>query len=79
MEPFIPLNDINLFCCCSYDELADEEKVTNSMCNDVLIEEADVEVRPEYIPMTALMRIYASVESGSILPMTLGLVSLEMH
>ena len=57
----------------------DEEKVTNSMCNDVLIEEVDVEVQSEHILMTALMRIYASVESGSILPMTLGLVSLEMH
>ena len=49
--------------------------MTNSMCN-VLIEEVDVEIQPEHIPM---MRIYASVESGSILPMILGLVSLEMH
>ena len=32
----------------------DEEKVTNAMRNDVLIEEVDVEVRPERVPMKCL-------------------------
>ena len=32
----------------------DEEKVINAMRNDVLIEEEDVEVRPERIPMKCL-------------------------
>ena len=54
--------------------------MTNAMRNDVLIEEVDVEVRPEHVPMKCLdenvciatIRMYASLQLGSILPMMLG-------